>query len=89
MKTNEKLLQAIEDLLPQHMLLCVSQPDPQTHPWTFHSDESGKGLVTKESCRCPGRIKEIRAMLPTGETAGKGFSPNAPVEAPVPLCPTT
>jgi len=71
------LLQAINDLLPHHSLACVSQPDPQTTPWTFHADEEGHGLITFESCRCGSRMKEIRAMLPLRKTAGKGFSHNA------------
>lgn len=68
------LLDAVEALLPNHMLACVSQPNPQTVPWTFDSDADGNPLVTVESCRCCGRDKEIRKLLSAHRKSRKGFS---------------
>jgi hypothetical protein len=74
----EPFLDALESILPQHTAACVSQPDPQTTPWTFDTDVEGNLLITPESCRCAGNVRQARMLLHAHRPSRKGFSPHHP-----------
>ena len=66
----DELLNFVQKSIPRHTLACVSQPEPQTSPWTFHMDDKGKPIITEDSCVCSPEVKAIRRLLKDG----KGFN---------------
>lgn len=69
------LVDALSEVLPQHAMACVSRLKLHEKPWSFDVTDSGKPLITRESCQCSGdSMKYLRGLLPVDHP--KGFSHN-------------
>jgi hypothetical protein len=65
----EQFCQALDDLLPQHMLACCAQHADGK----VVEDENGNGVVTEQSCMCNGKIKDYRRLLGRHRNSRKGL----------------
>lgn len=64
------LVEALEHLLPQHMLSCVARDEIR-----YLANDDGFPLVTEESCACVQRTKEYRRLLTSHKKSRKGYDP--------------
>lgn len=67
----EKMLDIIEALLPQHTIACIAAGNGM---WNFLKDKNGDNLITPESCKCCSLYKEARMLLSAHRKSFKGYS---------------